>query len=69
MALHGMELVYMDKEPTSENISDITVTKTILTAGCRVETDDDPDGEEFGFSVHVSAQRIRTEDISFVPLH
>jgi hypothetical protein len=31
VALHGMEIVYMDKEPTSKNMGDITITKAQFT--------------------------------------
>jgi hypothetical protein len=55
VALHGMEIVYMDKEPNSKNMSEITITKAQFT-GTSVVKEEDPDNDPTGFVVHVSFQ-------------
>ena len=40
VALHGAELVYMDKEPTLENGSSLNMTKVIITSSTAVEEKD-----------------------------
>jgi hypothetical protein len=47
-----MEIVYMDKEPTSKNMSDITITKAQFT-GASVVKEEDPDNDPTGFAIHV----------------
>ena len=52
VALHGMEIVYMDKEPTSKNMSDITITKAQFTGASTVK-EEDPDNDPTGFVINV----------------
>ena len=47
-----MEIVYMDKEPTSKNMTDITITKAQFT-GASVVKEEDPDNDPTGFAIHV----------------
>eukprot|EP00600_Ochromonadales_sp_CCMP1393_P010926 CAMPEP_0174996974 /NCGR_PEP_ID=MMETSP0005-20121125/696_1 /TAXON_ID=420556 /ORGANISM="Ochromonas sp., Strain CCMP1393" /LENGTH=1057 /DNA_ID=CAMNT_0016251449 /DNA_START=95 /DNA_END=3269 /DNA_ORIENTATION=- len=66
VALHGMEIVYMDKEPTSKNMSDINITKCQLT-GASVVKEEDPDNDPTGFSIHINdgqspTWHLRAED-------
>lgn len=58
VALHGMEIVYMDKEPTSKNMGDITITKAQFT-GASVVKEEDPDNDPTGFVIHVSIPTVR----------
>ena len=53
IALHGAELVYMDKEPTLENSSSMTMTKAVISAAT-VASGEDIDGNPFGFVVHIN---------------
>lgn len=53
VALHGAEIVYMDKEPSVENSNSLTITKAQITANTVVERDD-VDGHPNGFAIHVS---------------
>jgi hypothetical protein len=63
VALHGMEIVYMDKEPTSKNMSDITITKAQFTGASTVK-EEDPDNDPTGFAIHV---RYATCSKPFIP--
>jgi len=47
-----MEIVYMDKEPTSKNMSDITITKAQFTGASTVK-EEDPDNDPTGFVINV----------------
>ena len=58
VALHGMEIVYMDKEPTSKNMSDIQITKAQFT-GASVVKEEDPDNDPTGFAIHVRLINLR----------
>ena len=49
-----MEIVYMDKEPTSKNMADITITKAQFNGASCVK-EEDPDNDPTGFAIHVSA--------------
>jgi hypothetical protein len=53
VALHGFEIVYMDKEPTPKNMAEIQITKAQFT-GASVVKEEDPDGDITGFTIHVS---------------
>eukprot|EP00601_Ochromonadales_sp_CCMP2298_P024078 CAMPEP_0173285796 /NCGR_PEP_ID=MMETSP1143-20121109/8825_1 /TAXON_ID=483371 /ORGANISM="non described non described, Strain CCMP2298" /LENGTH=615 /DNA_ID=CAMNT_0014224019 /DNA_START=59 /DNA_END=1906 /DNA_ORIENTATION=- len=66
VALHGMEIVYMDKEPTSKNLSDINITKCQFS-GASVVKEEDPDGDPTGFAIHINdgvspTWHLRAED-------
>ena len=50
VALHGAEIVYMEKEPTVFNHG-LKMTKVQLTASTKVDTED-LDGNPLGFSLH-----------------
>ena len=53
VALHGAEIVYMDKEPTLENSSTMVMTKAKITSATTIEPDD-IDGNELGFKVNIN---------------
>jgi len=53
VALHGAEIVYMDKEPTIENSSSLTMTKAQISASTVIERDD-IDGNPNGFAIHIN---------------
>ena len=53
VALHGAELVYMDKEPTLENGSSLTMTKVLINPSTAIE-ENDIDGNTLGFMVHIN---------------
>ncbi|KAJ1430108.1 hypothetical protein B484DRAFT_449031 [Ochromonadaceae sp. CCMP2298] len=44
VALHGLELIYMDEEPTSTNIGAVNVRRMLITSHSRIiaEVEDDP---------------------------
>lgn len=60
-----MEIVYMDKEPTSKNMGDITITKAQFT-GASVVKEEDPDNDPTGFAVHVSCAGFTNLPMSIV---
>lgn len=43
----------MDKEPTSKNLGDISITKIQFTSASVIK-EEDPDNDPTGFSIHVS---------------
>jgi len=53
VALHGAEIVYMEKEPTLENSSSMTITKAQITTATVIDRDD-IDGNPNGFAIHVN---------------
>jgi len=53
LALHGAEIVYMDKEPTLENSTTMVMTKAKITSATIIEPDD-IDGNELGFKVNIN---------------
>jgi len=53
VALHGAEIVYMDKEPTLENSATMVMTKAKITSATIIEPDD-IDGNELGFKVNIN---------------
>ncbi len=53
VALHGAELVYMDKEPTLENGNSLNMTKVVINSSTAVE-ERDIDGNNLGFMVHIN---------------
>lgn len=53
IALHGAELVYMDKEPTLENSSSMQMTKAVINPAT-VVSNEDVDGNSLGFVVHIN---------------
>ena len=53
IALHGAELVYMDKEPTLENSSSMTMTKAVISPATVISSED-VDGNNLGFVVHIN---------------
>lgn len=53
IALHGAELVYMDKEPTLENSSSMQMTKAVISPAT-VVSNEDVDGNPLGFVVHIN---------------
>ena len=53
VALHGAEIVYMDKEPTLENSATMVMTKAKITSATIIEPDD-VDGHELGFKVNIN---------------
>ncbi len=53
VALHGAEIVYMDKEPTVENSSTMTITKAQITTATVIDRDD-LDGNPNGFAIHIN---------------
>eukprot|EP00605_Chrysophyceae_sp_TOSAG23-4_P000356 GSChrysophyteH1.ASY1.ANO1.403.1 assembled CDS len=53
VALHGAEVVYMDKEPTLENSSSMVMTKAQITSSTIIEPDD-IDGHELGFKININ---------------
>jgi len=66
VALHGMEIVYMDKEPTSKNMADITITKAQFNGASCVK-EEDPDNDPTGFAIHINDGKnppwyLRAED-------
>eukprot|EP01031_Cornospumella_fuschlensis_P025003 gene25003-30203_t len=50
IALHGVEVVYMDKEPTPENLGSISVSKAKIIETSEV-LDSDPENNPLGFSL------------------
>lgn len=52
VALHGDEIVYMDKEPNVENASSLTITKAQIMASTEI-SNDDLEGNPAGFTIHV----------------
>ena len=59
MALHGAEIAYMAEEPTIENSSTMTITKSQITSNSVIDRED-LDGDEFGFAVHINDGRSPT---------
>eukprot|EP01039_Chlorochromonas_danica_P000439 gene439-473_t len=53
VALHGAEIVYMDKEPTLENSSTMTITKAQITTASVIDRED-IDGNPLGFAIHIN---------------
>jgi calcium/calmodulin-dependent protein kinase I len=53
VALHGAEIVYMDKEPTLENSATMVMTKAQITSATIIEPDD-IDGDPLGFKVNIN---------------
>jgi calcium/calmodulin-dependent protein kinase I len=53
VALHGAEIVYMDKEPTLENSSTMVMTKAQITSATIIEPDD-IEGDALGFKVNIN---------------
>jgi hypothetical protein len=53
----------MDKEPTSKNMSDITITKAQFT-GASVVKEEDPDNDPTGFAIHVRTSCAHFESLS-----
>jgi hypothetical protein len=54
VALHGAEIVYMDREPTNvENGESITITKAQITTSSVIERED-LDGDPNGFAIHIN---------------
>ena len=53
VALHGAEIVYMDKEPTLENSSTMVMTKAQITSSTVIEQDD-IDSNPLGFKVNIN---------------
>lgn len=53
VALHGAEIVYMEKEPTVENSATMTITKAKISTATVVDRDD-IDGNPNGFAIHVN---------------
>lgn len=52
VALHGAEIVYMDKEPTVFNHG-LKITKALLTSSTKIDPDD-LDGNPMGFAIHIN---------------
>jgi hypothetical protein len=59
VALHGAEIVYMDKEPTLENSSTMVMTKAAITSATIIEPDD-IDGDPLGFKVNINSSKSPT---------
>lgn len=51
VALHGTELVYMDKEPTLENLTDINIRRARITSSAIIEDFDKDGTDNCGFSI------------------
>eukprot|EP01036_Dinobryon_divergens_P032277 gene32277-41831_t len=53
VALHGAEIAYMDKEPTSETASSLNITKAQISTASVIDRDD-IDGNPNGFAIHIN---------------
>lgn len=56
VSLHGTELVYMDHEPTVENIARMRMHRSQITSSVTVFADDKEFGNPLGFSVHFNSE-------------
>ena len=65
MALHGAEIVYMDKEPSLEDAANMTVTKAQINSSTVIDRDD-IDGNPNGFAIHVCEFVTRLGSLSMI---
>ncbi len=68
MALHGVEIVYMEAEPTIENTSSMAITKASIISYTVIDRED-LDGNQFGFAIHINDGNLHDYSLTNLLTH